>query len=58
MYNKDEYHLADLTDSQHEKINALEDELGVVLIAWKADDKNYQPIDEENYYGLYENDRM
>jgi hypothetical protein len=53
---KDDYYLAQLAEEQKHKINQLENELGVVLIAWEKE--NEEALQNQDYYEMYEGDRF
>jgi hypothetical protein len=57
---KREFDIALLSVDQKDKIKQLESELGVVLIAWEQHDESIMDRDhyQENYYQLYEGDRL
>ncbi|WP_181833235.1 hypothetical protein [Bacillus taeanensis] len=52
----DKFHLADLNEEEHARLKALENELGIVLIAWEDGEVKQHTYD--NYYDLVEDDRL
>jgi hypothetical protein len=52
----EEFQLAKLNEQEHSQLSQLENDLGIVLIAWENGEIKHHTYD--NYYDLLEDDRL